>query len=180
MIKLLHRAPATYGKVRSQAPQFRHPRRKLLKSFWNPTDAVVQCRRPVQRDDYIIDGCGDRFGLCIKEQPGGEKRDPDPFIAKHPRQYGKTAVLLGFTACKHYPTNPQVAKRCDLTLKIRNRKLFRIADLPDVAHHAVTVALIVRRNHDDWDSVDTMEVEVGTVDPGTRGRDGYERGHPRT
>jgi hypothetical protein len=28
--------------------------------------------------------------------------------------------------------------------------------------------------------VDTMDVEVGIVDPGTGGRDGYERGHPRT
>ena len=143
-----------------------HTARESLERSWDATDAVVQGRRPVQRDNNIIDGCSDRLGLRIEEQSSSEKRDADTLVAKHPRQYGKAAVLLGFSAGKHYPTNTQVAKRRDLALKIRDRKLFCIANLPDVAHHAVAVALIMRRNHDDRHCMDTMDVQVGTVDSG--------------
>src|ERR1700734_2852755 len=100
MILLLDRTPGTYGNFRAQEPQLLHPCGKSLKRLWNPTDAVVQRRRPVQRDNHIIDGFSDSFGLRIKEQSGSEKRDADPFIAKHTGQYGETAFLLGFAAGK--------------------------------------------------------------------------------
>jgi hypothetical protein len=143
-----------------------HTACESLERPWNATDAVVQGPWPVQRDNHIIDSCSDGFGLRIEEQSSSEKRDADTLVAKHPRQHGKAAVLLGFSAGKHYPTNTQVAKRRDLKLKIGNRKLFRIANLPDVAHHAVTIALIMRRNHDDRYCMDTMDVQIGTVDSG--------------
>src|SRR5260370_40803374 len=113
MIQLLDRAPGTYENVRAQALQFQYTTCKPLKRSRNTTDTVVQRRRPVQRDDNVIHGCGDRFGLRIEEQSSSKKRDADPFVAKHPGQYLKTAIFLGLSSCKHHPTHPNVAYLTD-------------------------------------------------------------------
>src|SRR5579871_2691515 len=81
--------------------------------------------------------------MSLKEKPGRKQRDANVLFAKNRDQAIEVRMKQRFASGEYHPTNSQAANRIQLPFEICRAELERFSRLPNVAHHATTVAAAV-------------------------------------
>jgi hypothetical protein len=160
VIRFLDCAARSHHHVWPEPSQRRDSSFYLFKSVGNTPYLIVHRRRSVQGDDHVVDIGPNGFSVRFQQQPGCQQSDTDSLGAKHLRQENHLGIQLRFPASEYNPANTKFAEARQLSLKKCGCDFPGLANPPDVAHYTAAVALIVRRNDQDWHGSDPVRSNV--------------------
>ena len=112
-----------------------------IKCSLDASDSIVNLLRTINRDDDVIEECGDLLCAFNEEQAGGQQREADFQLAKEVAECAQIAVQQRFAAGQDYLADPELDERRAMAVEVGDFDLFMRLPLPNVTHDAPAVTV---------------------------------------
>jgi hypothetical protein len=141
MIGLLHRSAATNSDIRPLRPNRRNALTDQIERSLDPPDSIVDFLRTIDRDNHVVEECGDLAGALEQQQSGRQQRETNILLQEKFAERGKIAVQQRFAPGQDYLADTKIAQRCAMPIQVGDSDLLMRFPLPDVTHDAAAVAV---------------------------------------
>jgi hypothetical protein len=158
VIRFLHRAASVDLHFRLSLAHFVNAAANKLKRSVDSSDPIVNFLGAIEGDDDFVDALGYGSGVFREQKASGKKSDAHAAISKKAAQPGKVAMQERLSAGENDLLNSKAHQRFAMLRESLDVEFATVFALPDVAHEAATVAVLMHIEEKNWKRRETVRI----------------------